>query len=113
MKIYRFISTIKAKETTGKQPTHYLVAKPEQTTEKGEFVASLWAKSYKNKDGEEVRFLSGEMKAQWTDHNDQSKSREGFVIVNERELNKLLAQTGVEAEEVLPEEEITPEDIPF
>ena len=109
MKIYRYISTIKAKESKDKQPSHYLVAKEQQTTEKGEFVAALWAKSYKNKSGEEVRFLSGEMKAQWTDHTDPSKNRKGFVIVEENELNKLLREVGEPAEEA----DIPPEDVPF
>ena len=58
MKIYRLISTIKAKDPKEKQPTHYLVAKQDQTTEKGEVVASLWAKEYKNSDGESVKVLS-------------------------------------------------------
>jgi len=109
MKIYRYISTIKAKDAEGKKPTHYLVAKEEQTTEKGEFVASLWAKTYKNKDGVEVKFLSGEMKAQWTDHTDPSKSRKGYVIVEEAELNKLLREVGDTSEEA----DIPPEDDPF
>lgn len=110
MKIYKYISTIKAKDPKDKQPTHYLVAKEEQTTEKGEFVASLWAKEYTNKEGEVVRFLSGEMKASWTDHTDPSKSREGFVIIKERDLNELLKLTGEQDVEVAPQED---DNIPF
>ena len=102
MKIYRFVSTIKAKDPKDKQPTHYLVAKQDQTTEKGEFVASLWAKEYKNKDGESVKFLSGQMKETWTDHTDKSKSRKGYVIVEEDELNKLLGGAKLPSNEQPP-----------
>lgn len=85
MKIYKSISTVKAKEVVGNRPTHYLVAKENMGDQKGEFVASLWAKESNGS-----KFLSGEMKAQYTDHTDASKSRKGFVIVEEAELNKLL-----------------------
>lgn len=90
MIIYKYISTIKAKDPKDKQPTHYLVAKSEQTEKEGVFVASLWSKEYKNKEGSVVKFLSGEMKSEWTDHTDTSKNRKGYVIVEEAELNKLL-----------------------
>ena len=85
MKTYRTIATVRAKEIVGNRPTHYLVAKENQGDQKGEFVASLWAKESNGS-----KFLSGEMKAQYTDHTDPSKSRKGFVIVEEAELNKLL-----------------------
>lgn len=85
MKIYRTIATVKAKEVVGNRPTHYLVAKENQTDQKGEFVASLWAKEVNGS-----KFLSGEMKAQFTDHTDPSKSRKGYVIVEEVELDRLL-----------------------
>jgi len=85
MKIYKTIATLKAKEVVGNRPTHYLVAKENQGDQKGEFVASLWAKEVNGS-----KFLSGEMKAQYTDHTNPEKSRKGFVIVEEAELNKLL-----------------------
>lgn len=89
IKIYRSISTVKAKDPQGNKPTHYLKAKENSGDPESEFVASLWAKEY-TKDGVTSKFLSGEMKAQYTDHSDPTKSRKGFVIVEEVELNKLL-----------------------
>lgn len=109
MKIYRIISTTKAKDAQGNKPTHYLKAKENQGDQSSEFVASLWAKEFKNQDGTISKFLSGEMKAQWTDHTDPSKSRKGYVIVEEAELNKLLKETGEPTEEP----DIPVEDIPF
>lgn len=89
MKIYRYVSTTKAKDASGNKPTHYLKAKENQGDKDGEYVASLWTKEFE-KDGEKIKFLSGEMKAQYTDHTDTSKSRKGFVVVEEAELNRLL-----------------------
>lgn len=90
MKIYRYISTVKAKDQEGKKPTHYLKATVEKTDKEGELVASFWSKEWKSPEGEVKKFLSGEMKSQWTDHTDPKKSRKGYVIVEEAELNKLL-----------------------
>lgn len=89
IKIYRSITTVKAKDPQGKQPTHYLKAKVNPGDPESEFVASLWAREVE-RDGVVSKFLSGEMKAQYTDHTDPTKSRKGFVIVEEAELNKLL-----------------------
>jgi hypothetical protein len=119
MKIYRTIATLKAKEVVGNRPTHFLVAKENQGDQKGEFVASLWAKESNGS-----KFLSGEMKAQYTDHTDSSKSRKGFVIVEEAELNKLVNELKTlkssdvnvrtpEGVEYPEEEDINEEDIPF
>lgn len=105
MKIYRYILTSKAKDIQGNKPTHYLKAFEKQSDQTGEFVASLWTKESKNREGNGTyKFLSGEMKAQWTDHIDPSKSRKGFVIVEESELNKLLKLANVSAEPVEDEE---------
>lgn len=93
MKIYRNISTIKAKDPKGKMPTHYLSAKENQGDQNGELVASLWARSGE-KNGVKYNFLSGEMKRQWTDHTDPSKSRDGYVIIKEKDLNELLKLVG-------------------
>ncbi len=124
MKIYKYISTVKAKDPQGKKPTHYIKAKVNMgdPDNEGEFVASLWAKEY-TRDGVTNKFLSGEMKSQYTDHTDPSKSRKGFVIVEEAELNKLLnAYKDLESGEVnvktpdgidYPEAEINPNDVPF
>lgn len=112
MKIYKFISTIKAKDPQGNRPTHYLSAKENQGDKEGELVASLWAKEYM-KDGVPVKFLSGEMKSQWTDHTDPSKSREGFVIVKERDLNELLKLLGEQDVEVEDSEPHPGDNIPF
>lgn len=90
MKIYRNISTVKAKDAQGKKPTHYLKASVDQNDKAPEFVASLWAKEWKTDEGTTVKFLSGQMKEQWTDHTDPTKSRKGFVIVEEADLNRLL-----------------------
>jgi len=90
MKIYKYIATIKAKDPQGNKPTHYLKAKENQGDKEGELVASLWAKEWKNLEGQVVKFLSGEMKSQWTDHTDPSKNRTGYVIIEEKELNRLL-----------------------
>ena len=91
MQIYRYLVTSKAKDPQGQRPTHYLKAFENKGDQTGEFVASLWAKEGKDRDGNGTyKFLSGEMKAQYTDHTDSSKSREGFVIVKEADLNRLL-----------------------
>lgn len=112
MKILRYISTVKAKDVTGNKPTHYLKARENQGDKDGELVASLWAKEYM-KDGVPVKFLSGEMKSQWTDHTDPSKSREGFVIVKERDLNELLKLLGEQDVEVEDSEPHPGDNIPF
>jgi hypothetical protein len=104
MKIYKYIATVKAKEGKEKMPTHYLKAKENATDKEGEFVASLWAKEWKSPEGQIVKFLSGEMKSQWTDHTDPSKSREGYVIVKERDLNELIKLAGEQDAEVPPDE---------
>ncbi len=109
MKIYRIISTVKAKDAGDKKPTHYLKAGIDKDDKKPEYVASLWAKEWKSPEGVVVKFLSGQMKDQWTDHTDPSKSRKGYVIVEEAELNKLLKDVGEPAEEA----EVVDEDIPF
>jgi len=117
MKIYKYIATVKAKPGTEKSPTHYLKAKENATDKDGEFVASMWAKEWKSPQGEIVKFLSGEMKAQWTDHTDPSKSRKGFVIIEESELNRLLKLekevNGVEDTSVEPENALQADEIPF
>lgn len=82
MKIYRTISTVKAKDPQGSKPTHYLVAKENRDSQDKEFVASLWAKSGE-KDGQKYNFLSGEMSKKF-------ESKKGFVIVDEDELNQVL-----------------------
>lgn len=124
MKIYKYISTVKAKDPQGNKPTHYIKAKVNtgDPDSEGEFVASLWTREY-TRDGITSKFLSGEMKSQWTDHNDPTKSRKGFVIVEEAELNKLLnAYEALQSTEVnvrtpdgieYPENEIDPNDVPF
>jgi hypothetical protein len=105
IKIYRYIATVKAKDPQGNKPTHYLKAKENQGDKEGEFVASLWTKEFKNQNGEVSRFLSGEMKSQWTDHTDSSKNREGFVIIKERDLNELLKLVKTEKVEEVPEDD--------
>lgn len=90
MKIYRHVLTSKAKDPQGNKPTHYLKAFENKGDQTGEFVASLWSKVGKSQDGEAYKFLSGEMKSQYTDHTDHSKDRKGYVIVEEAELNRLL-----------------------
>lgn len=100
MKIYKYILTSKARDVTGQKPTHYLKAFENKGDQIGEFVASLWTKEGKDRDGNGTyKFLSGEMKAQWTDHTDTSKSRKGFVIVEEAELNKLIRLAGIDTSE--------------
>jgi len=94
MKIYKYIATTKAKDPQGQRPTHYLKAKENSGDKEGEFVASLWAKEFNNTDGTVSKFLAGEMKSQWTDHNDSSKNREGYVIVKESDLNELMKLLG-------------------
>lgn len=114
MKIYKYIATTKAKDAQGNKPTHYLKAKLNQGDKESEFVASLWSKEFKNQDGTVSKFLSGEMKAQYTDHTDPKKSRKGYVIVEEVELNRLLileqevngTDTPVEPQKAQGEEEI-------
>jgi len=107
---YKYIATLKAKDPQGNKPTHYLVAKENQGDPKGEFVASLWSKEVNGS-----KFLSGEMKAQYTDHTDSSKTREGYVIVKEMDLIKLqrLAEKAEVDTEPNEAEEIPPEDVPF
>jgi len=82
LKIYKNISTIKAKDPQGSKPTHYLKATTSKEDRDGVLVASLWAKSGE-KDGVKYNFLSGEMSTQYQD-------RPGFVIVNEQDLNSLI-----------------------
>lgn len=91
MKIYKYIATTKAKDITGNKPSHFLKAKANQGDQESVFVASLWTKEFKNEDGVS-KFLSGEMKSEYVDHTDPKKSRKGYVIVEEAELNKLLRQ---------------------
>mgnify|MGYP003591187212 FL=1 len=81
---YKFISTINKKEVTGSQPTHYLKATKGKDDKEGVFVASLWARSYEN-DGVTKRFLSGQM-------SDAFNDKPGFVIVNEKDLDNLIAR---------------------
>ena len=81
---YKFISTINKKEVTGSQPTHYLKATKGKDDKEGVFVASLWARSYEN-DGVTKRFLSGQM-------SDAFNDKPGFVIVNETDLDTLIAR---------------------
>jgi len=109
MKIYKFISTVKAKDPQGNKPTHYLSAKENQGDQNGELVASLWSKSME-KDGVKKAWLSGEMKAQYTDHTDTSKTRKGYVIVEEEELRQLLKQI---PQEKVDEDEVIQDNNPF
>jgi len=106
MKIYKFISTVKAKDPQGNKPTHYLSAKENQGDQNGELVASLWSKSME-KDGVKKAWLSGEMKAQYTD---TSKTRKGYVIVEEEELRQLLKQI---PQEKVDEDEVIQDNNPF
>ena len=111
IKIYKNISTIRAKEVSGNKPTHYLKAQTSREDE-GVLVASLWAKSGE-KDGVKYNFLSGEMSTQYQD-------RPGYVIVNEQDLNGLItalreykAKLGeAEDDPTYPKNENT-QDIPF
>lgn len=114
MKIYKYLITSKAKNPQGNKPTHYLKASENKNDQTAEFVASLWAKEGKDRDGNGTyKFLSGEMKAQYTDHTDPSKSRQGFVIVEEAELNRLLKlEREVNGEEALESPETAPDE-PF
>ena len=89
LKIYKSISTIKAKEATGNKPTHYLKAQINKDDKEGVLVASLWAKSGE-KDGVKYNFLSGVMKDKFVDQDGNIPPREGYVIVSESELNGLL-----------------------
>ena len=82
LKIYKNISTVKAKEVSGSKPTHYLKATTSREDKEGVLVSSLWAKSG-DKDGVRYNFLSGEMSTKYQD-------RQGYVIVNEEDLNNLL-----------------------
>lgn len=109
MKIYKFISTVKAKDPKDKQPTHYLSAKQNQGDQNGELVASLWSNSME-KDGVKKAWLSGEMKSQYTDHTDSSKTRKGYVIVEEEELKQLLKKI---PSETLEEDKIIEDNSPF
>ena len=59
MKIYKYISTTKAKDPSGNKPTHYLKAKVNAGDQTSEFIASLWAKEFTNQDGTVSKFLSG------------------------------------------------------
>lgn len=81
---YKFISTISKKEVTGSQPSHYLKATKGKEDKDGVFVASLWAKSYEV-DGATKKFLSGQM-------NDAYLDKPAFVIVNETDLDNLIAR---------------------
>jgi hypothetical protein len=112
MKIYKYIATVRAKEPKDRMPTHYLSAKENQGDKDGELVASLWAKSGE-KNGVKYNFLSGEMKSQWTDHTDPSKSRKGFVIVEEKELNRLLKLEKEVNGDTNSEEVVDDDGIPF
>ena len=109
LKIYKFISTVKAKDPKDKQATHYLSAKENQGDQNGELVASLWSKSME-KDGVKKAWLSGEMKAQYTDHTDSSKTRKGYVIVEEEELKQLLKKI---PSETLEEDTMIQDNDPF
>ena len=112
MKIYKYIATVKARDPKGKMPTHYLSAKENQGDKEGVLVASLWSKEYV-KDGATVRFLAGEMKSQYTDHTDPSKSRDGYVVIKESDLNELMKLLG-EQDVAIEESEPHPGDnIPF
>jgi len=91
-------------------PTHYIKAKENQGDQEGEFVASLWARTWE-KDGVKKNWLSGEMKSTYTDHTDTSKSREGYVIVKEKDLNELLKLT--KQEETVEDDVIDESNIPF
>lgn len=126
IKIYKTISTVKAKEPKENQPTHYLVAKENKDSQDKEFVASLWAKSGET-NGVKYNFLSGEMSKKF----EGEKPREGFVIVKVSELErviklaeameqKLRSPLGdgypTEVEKGVPvvsNIELNPEDIPF
>lgn len=103
MKILRYIATTKAKDPQGNKPTHYLKARENQGDKESEFVASLWAKEFKNQDGTVSKFLSGEMKSSWTDHSDPSKNREGYVIIKESDLNELMKLRGEQGVDTPPE----------
>lgn len=110
MKIYRFISTVRAKDPQGNKPTHYLSARENQGDQNGELVASLWSKTIE-KDGVKKSWLSGEMKGEYKDHTEPTKSRKGYVIVEEAELNELIKNS---TKPVLVEEDIIDEsEIPF
>jgi len=116
MKIYKFIETVKAKAVSGNLPTHYLKAKENQTDKDGELVASLWAKTWENPETKvKSNWLSGQMKNEYKDHTDPSKSREGFVVVKEKELKELIAENKSLKGEASDDEIPTPStsDIPF
>ncbi len=85
IKIYRTISTVKAKEVSGNKPTHYLRAGTSKDDKEGELVASLWSKEYNGS-----KFLSGEMKKKWIDQDGNFPPREGYVIVKETDLSNLI-----------------------
>lgn len=87
MKIYKYISTIKNKDVEGNKPTHSLVAKESKEDKKGKYVASLWARSYENNEGEKINFLSGETKNSYSSNGEEIT---GYVIVGEAELKKIL-----------------------
>lgn len=89
LKIYKSISTIKAKDAQGNKPTHYLKAQINKDDKDGVLVASLWAKSGE-KDGVKYNFLSGVMKDKFIDQDGKTPPRDGYVIVSETDLNGLI-----------------------
>ena len=90
------ISKVKEEHLGDKKPTHYIKAGVKGSEDKQIIVGKLWTK-----ESQYGKFLSG-MMSDFYQNND--KAFEGFVIVNEQELDKLLSQKN---------DDIKPEDVPF
>lgn len=72
--------------------------------------SAIWLKDAK--DGS--KFFSGMMQKVWRDHTDETKTRDGFVIVSENELNKLEKEVAYLKGETLPiEPALDTSEIPF
>lgn len=86
----------KKNKTKDNQPDRRVVAK---VGEEWVEVAVGWVK--KNEKGDQ--YLTCQMTKTWVDHTDRTKSRDGFVIVSERELSELMKLAGqIEGEDELP-----------
>jgi len=85
MKIYKNISVFKKDNVEGNKPTHDVVAS-EANFENKVTVASLWTK-----DGSKGKFLSGSMK---NEYKSEKGTYPAYVIVQEDELNALIAKAG-------------------
>ncbi len=106
---YKNFSIFKGKgdNTDPKTPSHNVSMK---VGESYAIVGAMWTKE--NQYG---KFLSGKLQDAWVDHTNNSKTRKGFVIVAEDELNALIKELKSLKGEVenVPELDVINDNIPF